>query len=75
MKMNIGRVNSGYHFINFMMAENGMSDPPVPQSANDATAPTMPMPANTRCPVNSINIIEENIRIAIISDGIRVPPL
>ena len=45
MKMNIGSVNSGYHFINFMMAENGMSEPPVPQSARDATAPTMPMAA------------------------------
>ena len=27
----IGSVSSGYHFITFIAAENGMSDPPVPQ--------------------------------------------
>ena len=67
MKMNIGSVKSGYHFISFIAAEKGRSEPPVPQSANDATAATPPMTPNTRWPVISISIIEENIMIAIIS--------
>ncbi len=45
MKMNIGRVSSGYHFISFIAAENGMSDPPVPQSISAATAATPPIAA------------------------------
>ena len=30
MKMNIGRVNSGYHFISFIAEAKGRSVPPVP---------------------------------------------
>ncbi len=32
MKMNIGSVSSGYHFISFMAAENPRSDPPTPHN-------------------------------------------
>ena len=67
MKMNIGSVRSGYHFISFIAAENGISAPPVPQSMSPAKAPTKPIAPNTRCPVKSISIIELNIRMAIIS--------
>ena len=48
MKMNIGRVSSGYHFISFMAAAKGTSTPPVPQSRSPAAAPTKPMAPNTR---------------------------
>ena len=34
MKMNMGRVRRGYHFISFIAEENGMSDPPVPQRSS-----------------------------------------
>ncbi len=71
MKMNIGSVSSGYHFISFIAAENGMSDPPVPHSSMAAAAPTKPMAPNTRCPVMSISIMVENISSAIISWDIR----
>jgi hypothetical protein len=63
MKINIGRVSSGYHFISFIAAENGKSEPPVPYRVIAAIAPTAPMAANTRCPVIIINIIDENIRM------------
>ena len=63
--MNSGRVSSGYHFISFMAAVNAISEPPSPHSQSaDATA-TKPMAANTRCPVSSMSIIEENISTAI----------
>ena len=67
MKMNIGRVRSGYHFMSFMAAANGTSAPPVPQSASAATAATPPIAPKTRCPVRSISIIEANMSRAIIS--------
>src|SRR6056297_25607 len=74
MKMNIGRVSSGYHFISFIAAENGISTPPVPQSSTPANAPTKPMAPNTRCPVISISIMPANMTMAIISCGIGVSP-
>jgi hypothetical protein len=50
------------------MAEaNAMSTPPTPHSIMDDAAPTKPMAANTRCPVNSNSINDENIIRAIIS--------
>src|SRR6056297_1868168 len=72
MKMNIGRVSSGYHFISFIAAENGISTPPVPQSRTPANAPTKPMAPNTLCPVISISIMPANMTMAIISCGIGV---
>ena len=67
MKMNIGSVRSGYHFISFIAAENGMSDPPVPQRKKAETAATTPMAAKTRWPVMSRSIIEANMRSAMCS--------
>ncbi len=67
MKMNIGRVSSGYHFISFMAAEKPRSDPPVPQSGTDASTATKPMAPNTRWPVIIISIIVLNIMMAIMS--------
>lgn len=67
MKMNIGRVSSGYHFISFMAEANGMSEPPVPHNVSAETAATAPITANTRCPVMSSSIIEENMSTAISS--------
>ncbi len=65
--MNIGRVSSGYHFISFMAALKAISDPPSPQSPRAATTATTPMAPNTRCPVSSMIIMVENIRMAISS--------
>ena len=68
MKMNIGRVRSGYHFMSFIAAEKGMSTPPVPPQSNKAAAaPTKPMAPNTRWPVNSITIMVENMSSAVAS--------
>ena len=67
MKINIGKVKSGYHFINFIADEKGISDPPVPHRVTAAMAATAPIAPKTRCPVNSSSIIEENIKSAIIS--------
>ena len=64
MKMNIGNVSSGYHFINFIAAENGMSWPPVPQSASAAIAATAPIAPKTLWPVNSMTIIRANMNTA-----------
>ena len=69
MKINIGNVSSGYHFISFIAAVKGMSEPPTPQSVIAAIEATMPIAPKTRCPVRSITIIDENIRPAIISFG------
>ena len=69
MKMNIGSVKSGYHVISFIAAEKPISEPPVPQSSRAEATPTKPIAPNTRCPVISISIIVENIRIAIILVG------
>src|SRR6056297_681301 len=73
MKMNIGRVSSGYHFISFIAAENGISTPPVPQSKTPASAPMKPMAPNTRCPVISISIMPANMTMAIHSCDIGFP--
>ena len=68
MKMNIGSVNKGYHFISFIAAEKPMSNPPLsPHSNRAATTATNPIAPNTRCPVSSISIMVENMRVAIIS--------
>jgi len=67
MKMNMGSVSSGYHFMSFIAAENGMSSPPTPQSRRPATVATKPMAAKTRCPVISISIMVLNISRAITS--------
>jgi hypothetical protein len=67
MKMNIGRVSSGYHFISFIAAENPRSEPPTPQSGIAAATATKPIAPNTRCPVAIISIMVENIRMAIMS--------
>ena len=67
MKMNIGSVSIGYHFISFIAAENGTSTPPTPQSIMPAAAPTKPIAPKTRCPVKSITIMVLNITMAIIS--------
>ncbi len=48
MKMNIGSVRSGYHFISFITPENGMSLPPVPQSNKAESAAMNPIAPNTR---------------------------
>ena len=61
MKMNSGRVSSGYHFISFMAAENPSCEPPVPHSSKAEATATNPMAPNTRCPVMSISIMVENI--------------
>ena len=74
MKMNIGSVSSGYHFISFMAAEKGMSWPPVPHSARAAMAATAPIAPKTRCPVNSISIMAANMKKAIISCDIGGAP-
>jgi len=48
-----------------------MSDPPVPHSARAAKAAIPPIAPNTRWPVSSISINEENMKMAIISCDIR----
>ena len=45
----------------------GLSEPPVPHRVSAATAATAPIAPNTRCPVNSISIIDANMKMAIIS--------
>lgn len=67
MNTNIGRVSSGYHFISFIAALKAISEPPSPHSSKAAAAATKPMAPNTRLPVSSSNIIEENINSAISS--------
>jgi hypothetical protein len=67
MKMNMGRDNSGYHFISLIVALKGIIVPPSPQRKRAAKAPTNPMAPNTLCPVRSISIMVENMRRAIIS--------
>ena len=67
MKMNIGRVSSGYHFISFMAEEKARSEPPMPHSGMAAATATNPMAPNTRWPVIIISIMEENMRMAIMS--------
>jgi hypothetical protein len=67
MKMNIGRVSRGYHFMSFIAALNAISEPPFPQRNRAAMAATNPMAPNTLCPVRSMSIIDENISNAIIS--------
>jgi ribonucleotide reductase alpha subunit len=67
MKMNIGSVSSGYHFISLIDWVNAISTPPVPQSGNAAITATAPMTPNTRCPVSSSAIIEANMNRAISS--------
>ena len=64
MKMNIGRVSSGYQFISFIADEKGMSEPPVPHRANAAAAATAPIAPKTRWPVISISIMEANMKMA-----------
>ena len=48
MKMNIGSVSSGYHFISFIAAEKPRSDPPTPHSSTDAATATKPIAPKTR---------------------------
>ena len=48
MKMNIGSVSSGYHFISFIAAAKPRSDPPTPQSGSAAATATKPIAPNTR---------------------------
>ncbi len=67
MKMNIGSVISGYHFIKVMLAEKPIFCPAVPQSARADAVATKPITPKTRCPVIIISIIVENISKAIIS--------
>jgi hypothetical protein len=67
MKMNIGRVRSGYHFMSFMLALKAISEPPSPHSNMADAAATKPMAPNTRCPVRSMSIIVENIMTAMSS--------
>jgi len=72
MKTNIGSVSSGYQRITLIVWENPRSYPPrSPQSRTAATTATKPMAPNTRCPVNSISIMVENISAAISSYDIR----
>ncbi len=67
MKMNIGSVSSGYHFISFIAAEKPRSEPPTPHSGSAAATATKPMAPKTRWPVAIISIIDVNIRMAIMS--------
>ena len=67
MKMNIGSVSSGYHFISFIAAAKPRSDPPTPHSGSAAATATKPIAPNTRWPVAIITIMVENIRMAIMS--------
>ncbi len=67
MKMNIGSVSSGYHFISVIAAEKPMVCAFVPHSINADTVATKPITPNTRCPVNIISSMVENIMTAIIS--------
>ncbi|MNR51821.1 hypothetical protein D3C85_1715530 [compost metagenome] len=67
MKTNIGRVSIGYHFISFIAALKAISEPPSPQSSNEAAAATKPMAPNTRLPVSSSRTIVENISRAMCS--------
>ncbi|MOA27020.1 hypothetical protein D3C78_1478600 [compost metagenome] len=71
MNTNSGRVSSGYHFISFIAALNGSSTPPSPHSSRAAAAATKPMAPNTRLPVSSNSIIEENISRAMGDSLIR----
>jgi hypothetical protein len=63
--MKSGRVSSGYHFINFIAAENGISAPPVPHRAIANIAPIAPIAPKTLCPVKSISIMLANMNDAI----------
>ena len=65
--MNKGRVSIGYHLNNFHEAVNGISTAPLPHIKSAAAAATKPIAPKTRCPVNSIKTIVENIKIAIAS--------
>ena len=67
MKINIGNVRSGYHFISFMAEAKGISAPPVPHSTTADIAATAPIAPKTRWPVNNKSIMLENMRSAIIS--------
>jgi hypothetical protein len=51
----------------WIAALNGISTPPVPQSASVATEATKPIAANTRWPVKSMSIMPENMRTAMSS--------
>ena len=53
--------------ITFIAALKPSSDPPVPHRNNAKTTATKPIAPKTRCPVMSISIMVENIRMAIIS--------
>ena len=68
MKMNIGSVSSGYHFMSFIAAAKPRSKPPrSPQSRSAERTATKPMAAKTRWPVASMSIISANIRIVMSS--------
>ena len=65
--MNKGRVSSGYQFSRAMLALNGISEAPSPHSSRAKPVATQPIAANTRCPVSSRTIIDENISRAMSS--------
>lgn len=66
MKMNIGRVRSGYYFISFMVVENGMFWLFVFYSVSVVIVVMLLMVLKICCLVSSISIIDENIKRVII---------
>ena len=51
-------------WFNTKEALKGISKPPSPQSSRAAIAATKPIAPKTRCPVKSISIMVENMRMA-----------
>ena len=63
--MNRGSVSIGYHLNNFHAAVYGISIDPSPQISNAEAAATNPIAPNTLWPVNIINNIVTNMKMAI----------